>query len=586
MSSADKLATESSARSIKQFRRLIRYAWPYKWVFFIAAIAMLGTASLDPIKAWILKPLLDGGFVNKDADIIAWMPIAMVGIFIVSGITRFIAEYCMAWVGSRVVYDIRNAMFIQLCRLPSAYYDKNVSGKLMSKVIYDVQQIASTTNKALFVLIKDSMSVIGLFAYMIYMNWKLTLLFLIIAPLVGGFVRFISKRFFKTGLGMQKSMGGISSIVQEATEGHQTVKAYTAEEHERQQFDVVNNKYRKQILRRSSLSALSVPMMELLAAIGMAVVVHYALNQATGGKLTIGEAMSYFGAMMLMMGPVKRLTKVNEVIQLGLAAAFSVFELLDAETEQDTGTRKIESVKGAIEYRNVSVSYDKEEVVSDVSFSVEPGQTIALVGASGSGKSTIANLLARFYQPSKGEILLDDVAINELSLEDLRSHIAFVSQHTVLFNDSIKLNIAYGSNQDIDEDRVRQAAAIAHVQEFVDQLPDGLETEVGEKGIRFSGGQRQRIAIARALYKAAPVLILDEATSALDTESERLVQEAMQELMKDRTTLVIAHRLSTIEHADRILVLDNGRIAEQGTHDQLLEHNGLYTILYKNQFRD
>lgn len=455
----------------------------------------------------------------------------------------------------------------------------------MSKVIYDVQQIASTTNKALFVLIKDSMSVIGLFSYMLYMNWKLTLLFLIIAPLVGGFVRFISKRFFKTGLGMQKSMGGISSIVQEATEGHQTVKAYNAEEYERGQFDDVNNKYRRQILKRSSLSALSVPMMELLAAIGMAVVVYYALNQAAGGKLTIGEAMSYFGAMMLMMGPVKRLTKINEVIQLGLAAAHSVFELLDENTEQDTGTRELEHVEGSIEYRNVSVTYDKEEVVTDVSFSIKPGQTVALVGASGSGKSTIANLLARFYQPSSGEILLDDVSINELTLSNLRSHIAFVSQHTVLFDDSIRNNIAYGCPDGIDEQRMQQAVAIAHVKEFVSQLPEGIETEVGEKGIRFSGGQRQRIAIARALYKNAPVLILDEATSALDTESERLVQEAMQDLMKNRTTLVIAHRLSTIEHADKILVLDKGSIAEQGTHQELLEYNGLYTMLYKNQFK-
>ncbi|MBE9516782.1 MAG: lipid A export permease/ATP-binding protein MsbA [Proteobacteria bacterium] len=571
--------------SAKLYRRLLGYAWPYKWAFFFAGIAMFAAAGLDPLKAWILKPLLDGGFINKDPEVIAWFPLAIIGIFLVGGISRFIAQYAMAWIGSRVMYDIRGAMFTQLCRLPSGFYDHNVSGKLMSKVIFDVQQISNATTKALFVLIKDSISVVGLFGYMLYMNWKLTLLFLIIAPLVGGFVRFISKRFFKTGIGIQKSMGGISSITQEATEGHQTVKAYNAEKQESEQFDVVNNKNRKQTLRRSSLAALSVPMMELIAAIGMAVVVHYALNQAASGSLTIGEAMSYFGAMMLMMGPVKRLTKVNEVIQLGLAAAHSVFGLLDEETEKDTGTRSISEPKGIIEYNNVCVTYDTNEVVSDVSFSIKQGQTVALVGASGSGKSTIANLLARFYLPSKGDITLDGVNISDLTLSNLRSHIAFVSQNTVLFNDSIRNNIAYGARDNIDEQRLQQAASVAHVKEFLGQLPDGIETEVGEKGIRFSGGQRQRIAIARALYKDAPVLILDEATSALDTESERLVQEAMQDLMKDRTTLVIAHRLSTIEHADNILVLDKGRITEQGTHDELLKADGLYAMLYKNQFK-
>lgn len=570
----------------KQYRRLLSYAWPYKWAFFLAGLAMFATAGLDPVKAWILKPLLDGGFVERDPEIIAWFPIAIIGIFLIGGTARFIAQYTMAWIGSRVMYDIRNAMFIQLCRLPSAFYDHNVSGKLMSKVIFDVQQISNATTKALFVLIKDSISVIGLFGYMLYMNWKLTLLFLIVAPLVGGFVRFISKRFFKTGIGIQKSMGGISSIVQEATEGHQTVKAYNAEKQEAEQFELVNNKNRRQTVRRSSLAALSVPMMELLAAMGMAIVVHYALEEAASGTLTIGEAMSYFGALMLMMGPIKRLTKVNEVIQLGLAAAHSVFGLLDEETEKDTGSKSLLNPSGAIEYNHVCVTYDTKEVVSDASFKIESGKILALVGASGSGKSTIANLLARFYLPSDGNIKLDGVDISELTINNLRSHIAFVSQSSVLFNDSIRNNIAYGSRDAIDEQRLQQAVSIAHVQEFLDELPDGIETEVGEKGIRFSGGQRQRIAIARALYKDAPVLILDEATSALDTESERLVQEAMQELMKDRTTLVIAHRLSTIEHADNILVLDKGRIAEQGTHSELLKHSGLYAKLYNNQFKD
>ncbi|MDH5633763.1 MAG: lipid A export permease/ATP-binding protein MsbA [Gammaproteobacteria bacterium] len=578
--------TELPKNAALLYRRLITYALPYRKIFAFSVLAMSAVAALDPVKAYILKPLMDGGFIEKDPEIIAWLPYAIIGIFLVGGLARFVAQFSMAWIGARIMFDIRNEMFTHLCRLPAAYYDQNVSGRLMSKVIYDVQQISNATTKALFVVIKDGLSVIWLLGYMVYMNWKLTLLFLIIAPLVGGFVRFVSKRFFKTGLGLQKSMGGISGVVQELTEGHLTVKAYGAEEQESKQFGSVNDKYRRQMVRRASLVALSVPMMEFLAAIGMAVVVHYALNQAASGTLTIGEAISYFGAMMLMLGPVKRLTKVNEVIQLGLAAAHSVFELIDEETEKNAGTIKMQQVDGRVEYNNVSVAYsDDGEVVSDISFTINPGEVVALVGASGSGKSTLANLLARFYLPSKGSISVDGVDITDFDLNNLRSHISFVSQDTVLFNDSIKNNIAYGSADQIDDDRIRKAAAAAHVLEFVDDYENGFDTEVGEKGTRLSGGQRQRIAIARAIYKASPILILDEATSALDTESERLIQDALKVLMRDRTTLVIAHRLSTIEHANRILVLDKGRIVESGTHKELLVHSGVYARLYQNQFR-
>lgn len=578
--------TELPKNAAVLYRRLIGYAVPYRKIFAFSVLAMAAVAALDPVKAYILKPLMDGGFIEKDPKIIAWLPYAIIGIFLVGGLARFVAQFSMAWIGARIMFDIRNEMFTHLCRLPAAYYDQNVSGRLMSKVIYDVQQISNATTKALFVVIKDGLSVIWLLGYMVYMNWKLTLLFLVIAPLVGGFVRFVSKRFFKTGLGLQKSMGGISGVVQELTEGHLTVKAYGAEEQESKQFLAVNDKYRKQMVRRSSLVALSVPMMEFLAAIGMAVVVHYALNQAASGTLTIGEAISYFGAMMLMLGPVKRLTKVNEVIQLGLAAAHSVFELIDEETEKSNGTIQMQQVDGRVEYSNVSVSYsDDDEVVSDVSFTIDPGEVVALVGASGSGKSTLANLLARFYLPSRGTISVDGVDITDFDLNNLRSHISFVSQDTVLFNDSIRNNIAYGSADKIDDDRIRKAAAAAHVLEFVDDYEDGFETEVGEKGTRLSGGQRQRIAIARAIYKASPILILDEATSALDTESERLIQDALKVLMRDRTTLVIAHRLSTIEHANKILVMDKGRIVESGTHKELLTHSGVYARLYQNQFR-
>lgn len=567
------------------YRRLLRYALPYKWGFLAAIFAMILTASLDPVKAAMLKPLMDGGFINKDPNTIKWLPLAIVGIFLVGGFTRFCSQLAMAWIGRRIVFDIRSEMFVKMMHLPAGYYDRNASGALISKVIYDVEQIANAATKALFVMVKDSVSIISLLVFMFWKNWMLTSMFVVIVPLLGIFVRYISKRFRKTSRGIQRSMGDISSIVQEAVEGQRTVKAYGAQSIEIANFDVTNNKNRRQNTRRAALAAANVPVLESLAALGIAVVIYYALQRAATGALTVGDAISYFGAMMLLLGPAKRLTKINEVIQMSLAASQSVFELLDQENEQDTGTLTLATVSGEVEYRDVSFQYNEDRrALKQVSFKVPAGTTTALVGASGSGKSTIANLLPRFYSPTQGEVCIDGHNTGDLVLANLRSHISLVSQDTVLFNDSVRNNIAYGCAGEIDNDRLMEAAGAAHVLEFINALPDGLDTIVGERGARFSGGQRQRIAIARALYKNAPILILDEATSALDSESERYVQEAMRTLMRERTTLVIAHRLSTIEHAQQILVLSNGQIVERGSHARLLEKNGAYAALYHTQF--
>lgn len=567
------------------YRRLLRYALPYKWGFLVAILAMIATAGLDPVKAALLKPLMDGGFINRDPATIQWLPLVIVGIFLAGGFTRFCSQLAMAWIGRRVVFDIRSEMFVKMMHLPASYFDSQASGALISKVIYDVEQIANAATKALFVMVKDSVSIVGLLVFMFWKNWMLTSMFVVIVPLLALFVRFISKRFRKTSRGIQRSMGDISSIVQEGVEGQRTVKAYGAQAAEIANFDKTNDKNRRQNTRRAALAAANVPVLESLAALGIAVVIYYALQRAAAGALTVGDAISYFGAMMLLLGPAKRLTKVNEIIQMGLAAAQSVFELLDQDNERDTGTLVLDRVNGNVEYRDVSFRYgDERYALKHVNFEIPAGTVTALVGASGSGKSTIANLLPRFYCPTEGEVCIDGQNINDFVLTNLRSHISLVSQDTVLFNDTIRNNIAYGCIGDIDEERLRTAAQAAHVLEFVDVLPAGMDTVVGEKGARFSGGQRQRIAIARALYKNAPILILDEATSALDSESERYVQDAMRALMHARTTLVIAHRLSTIEHAHQILVLSNGQIVERGSHAQLLDKDGAYAALYHTQF--
>lgn len=578
--------TKKLDNSLQLYRRLLGYSWPYKGIFLIAVLGMAGYALTQPATAALMKPLLDGGFIEKDADTIRWLPIVVVGLFLARGIASFSAQFALGWIGRKVIFTIRNVVFTHLIDLPTSYYDANASGILISKIIYDIEQIAAAVTKSLFVLIKDGLTVIVLLLYMIYTDWKMTSVFLVIAPVLALVVRIMSRRFRRTSRGIQKSLGDIANVTQESTAGHRIIKAFGAQQVETEAFNTVNEKNRKQATRKVAVSATGVPLMELLASVALALVIYYALGQATVGAMTPGGFAAYMTAMGLMMNPAKRLAKVNEIIQAGLAAAQSVFSLLDEKTEQDTGTVELATVKGRIQYRHVGFRYagSDRKVLDDVSYTIEPGETLALVGASGSGKSTTANMLPRFYTPMEGEILLDGVNLNELTLSNLRRHMALVSQETVLFNDTLRNNIAYGHTGEVDERRLQDAMRAAHVSEFVETLPEGLDTIIGEKGVRLSGGQRQRLAIARALYKNAPILILDEATSSLDTESERYVQDAMQKLMQHRTTLVIAHRLSTIENADKIVVLSQGRVVETGTHAQLLAKAGAYAALYHSQF--
>jgi len=574
--------------SFRLYQRLMTYVWPHKWVFLASILGMAVVSATEGGFAWMMKPLIDGGFVKNDAASIRFIPIFIIGIFIARGLFGFMAGYATNWVGRQVIYQIRSRMFAKLVHLPSRFYDAHSSGILISKLIYDVEQVMQAATKAFTSLVKDTLSLTVLLSWMLYLNWRLTMLFVLLAPIIAISVRAVSLRFRKTSRQIQQSMGEITHVVQEAIEGQRVVKTFCAQPVEMRAFDQVNRRNLHQAMKKAIAAALNVPVIEFLAAVGVAVAIYFAMQQSSAGRLTAGEFTSYITAMGLMMPAIKRLSVVNEVIQTGLAAAQSVFGLMDEAPEADPGIRELPTVSGDVEYRQVSFRYpaSNRDVLDNISFRIAPGETVALVGASGSGKTTAANLLPRFYMIEDGEILLDGVNINELKLPSLRSHIALVSQETVLFDDSIRNNIAYGRDSAPDDDQIREAARAAHVLDFAEQMTDGLDTLVGERGVRLSGGQRQRIAIARALYKNAPILILDEATSALDTESERIVQEAMRALMKNRTTLVIAHRLSTIESAHRIVVLAAGKIVETGNHPELLARNGVYARLHRLQFSD
>lgn len=568
------------------YLRLLAHVRPYWRVFALGILGIVIVAATEPALPALLKPLLDGVFVAKDESVIRWTPVFIIGLFVIRGLAEYLAQYALSWVGNRLVMDLRGVMFRKLLTLPARYFDDQASGNLISKLTFDVMQVTTAATGVLTAIFKDSLVIIGLLAWMFWLNWRLTLLSLVMTPIIVLVVRVISVRLRRTSREVQQQMGDMTQVVQEAIEGHRVVKLFGGQRYEQTRFDEQANQVRRQLMKQVTASAASVPIVQFIAALALATIVYLATQQSNADQITVGGFVSFITAMLMLTAPLKRVTSINEPLQRGLAAAESVFALVDEPAERDTGTIDPGRAQGAIRFESVSFSYagDGRRALQAIDLAVSPGETVALVGASGSGKTTLANLLPRFYTPAAGRIRLDGHDIADLRLSALRANIALVSQDVVLFNDSVAANIAYGAMQGATREAVVAAARAAHAMEFIEQMPQGLDTLIGENGVKLSGGQRQRLAIARALLKDAPVLILDEATSALDTESERQVQAALEVLMRGRTTIVIAHRLSTIEKAHRIVVLDAGRIAETGTHTALLAQEGLYAKLYRNQF--
>jgi len=568
------------------YLRLLQYVRPYWRIFAASLLATAVLAATEPALAALLKPLLDGSFVDKDPTMIRLMPLLLLGVFALRGVSGFISAVALNWVANKVVMDLRGLMFDRLLNLPTRFYDNHPTGVVLSKVTYNVNQVTDAATKVLVVLVRDSIIILGLLGWMLYLSWQLSLIALVLAPLVALAVKLISGRLRHLNRELQQSMGDMAHNLEEIINGHKVVKLFGGQTPEARRFNRINNWVRRYTMKQVVTSETNVPIIQMLAVIGLVVMIYFAALQSAADAITIGGFVSFFGAMALLLAPLKRLTSINTPLQRGLAAAESVFALVDEEPEADTGTRSLERVEGRVEYRDVSFGYevDGRRALEGITLAIEPGENVALVGMSGSGKSTLVQLLPRFYHPDTGAILIDGVDIRELRLADLRRHIALVSQDVVLFNDSVRGNIAYGAMDAADEQAVIRAAEAAHAMEFIRTMPEGLDTLVGDNGVRLSGGQRQRVAIARAILKDAPILILDEATSALDTQSERYIQQALEVLKQGRTTITIAHRLSTIEKADRIVVLDGGRIAETGTHAELLERGGIYSRLHRLQF--
>lgn len=570
------------------YRRLLSYTFT-KWQYLLlGSLALIFLSGMEALMVYLLGPFIDSSFVDKNYEEIKWIPIALFAIFLLRGVANFFGTYLIGFVGAHVVKVLRKEMFERVQFLPTNYFDHQSTGALLSKFSYDVEQVIGAAVKSLRSLVEDTFKVIFLLGVMFINNWKLTLLFLVVVPLIAAIVGYTSKLFRKFSTRMQKSVGKITHIVEESIVGHRIVKIFGGQQYEIDKFEQANERYRRTSLRKVTTKAASTPIIHTLVGFVLVAVLAIAARPEIATEETAGGFVSFIIAMIAILTPAKKLTLLNEILQTGIAAGLSVFDLIDSKKEQDSSVNKLIDCKGKIEYEDVCFKYASRDAkaLEHINLSIEPGETIAFVGKSGSGKTTIVNLLPRFYEIDSGKIAIDGIDVKSVSLASLRDQIAIVNQDVILFDDTIANNIAYALNIEAADSRIAEAAEAACVLEFTDKLPDKLNTLVGGNGVLLSGGQRQRIAIARALLIDAPILILDEATSSLDTESEQYIQKALELLQKDRTTLVIAHRLSTIEKADRIVVMDKGAIVEIGSHDELLEKGKAYASLYKMQVNE
>ncbi len=594
-SGPDKAGTEAAAKPAENptirrpsservlLARLFRYVRPHWRVFALGVVAMMLTGSTETALPAIMQHLLDDGFGGKGNPQLMWTaPLMIIGLFLGRGMFTFTMNYAMNEVSNSVLYDLRKQMFDRLVQMPVSYFSTHSAGTIIARLVNDVQNVTQSLASVLVIMVRDTCVILGLLGWLLYLNWQLTMIAFVLIPMVALAVGAFSRRMRRLSGEQLRYTGELTSVVGEAIHGNPVIKVYAGQEHERSRFAAASRQLQGFARRMTVASSLLVPITQVMAAVAVSLVIALALYQSQQDRTTVGGFVSFLTAMLMILNPLKHLADVNGQLQRAFAAADAVFHFIDEPIENDHGTQEIERAKGALRFEGVRFGYEGSTslALKGIDLEIKAGETVALVGGSGGGKTTLANLLPRFYSVTDGRILLDDIPIESLKLESLRRQIAWVSQQVMLFNDTIANNVAYGSRRGASEADVRAALDAAYLTEFVASLPDGINTMIGDNGIRLSGGQRQRLSIARALLKNAPILVLDEATSALDNESERFVQAALDKLMHGQTTLIIAHRLSTIEKADRILVLDDGRIVESGTHAELIELGGLYARLH------